>query len=529
MFRRSLAIKLVALFFVIALGLFGYYASLNVHIPNLVDPHSAFFAPILNHPIKSPSLKGTYQDTKAREIFADRSDLLSKDYLLSCIDIPDLTLTELTDNHQKYVEFLKSDKNNIDTFTFIKKGSKEWKSYKGLSGVMFIGGGKYSWLSLLSIIQLRKTGSKVPVELFIPSKEEYEPHFCDVVMPKYDARCVVFENPVPEELLFKVKGYQYKMLALLTSSFENTLYMDSDLFPLRNIDYLFESDVYKKNGLVLWPDAWARTTNPKFYDIAGVKVSERKVRHSIHDQKNGRDSLELADGNFQNSDFHTFENTIPNPTVEAGVILVNKSTHKKTLQLALYYNIHGPDFYYPLLTQGSAGEGDKETFNAAAHVLNEPYFLTPKLFSWIGYHHKEDNLFTSKALGIHDPVEAARDPEKKHLLLLHCSYPKYFPEVIVNQLIYSKLGDHIRMYEGTYEDVGYDVDLRLLEIYTECFCEHYKPDASTPSTYKNLMWANHYNKYILDETKRFADSCERVFIPHLEWLRDTTKYPDTNK
>ncbi|KAK7679537.1 Golgi alpha-1,2- mannosyltransferase [Cerrena zonata] len=40
----------------------------------------------------------------------------------------------------------------------------------------------------------------------------------------------------------------------------------------------------------------------------------------------------------------------------------------------MYYNYYGPDYYYPLLSQGAAGEGDKETFIAAAHKLKLPYY-----------------------------------------------------------------------------------------------------------------------------------------------------------
>ena len=61
---------------------------------------------------------------------------------------------------------------------------------------------------------------------------------------------------------------------------------------LKTSDYIFESDLYKEKNLILWPDAWGRTTNPKFYEIAGVKVKENKVRYSEYDKKQAeRDGL----------------------------------------------------------------------------------------------------------------------------------------------------------------------------------------------------------------------------------------------
>lgn len=484
---------------------------------------SKFFSPILNHIVHAPTLKNTYDDTAAVEIFPDSDkQLLNKEYLEGCVPVPEDTLEELKKKHGDYVNFLKSKQNKVDAFALINKGTNEWKQYKGKSGVIYIGGGKYSWLSYLSIVQLRRTGSSVPVELFIPSYEEYEDDFCNNVLPKYNAKCVLFNNPAFEGL--KIGGYQYKMLALMLASFENTLYLDSDMFPLINIDYLFESDLYKKNGLLLWPDAWARTTNPKYYQIAGINVVEKKIKYSDVEKaaiKKKKPVKSLDEGNFSNSNFHDFQNTITDPTIEAGVILVNKSTHVRTLQLALYYNVLGPDFYYPLLTQGSAGEGDKETFNAAAFALGEKYHVCSKSFSWLGYHNAETGEFSAKGLGIHDPVQTVSDPTKDKFSFVHCSYPKYYPNYMVSEVRYGN-GNDIRLYESLYETVGYDVDLRFADIFTERFCENYS------SENHNDEVATSFLSYIQSQKDGLPDACEKVFIPHLEWLRNTTQFPETN-
>lgn len=488
-----------------------------------------FYTPILERCIKSPSLKGTYEYSRAMQVFAGSEDILTKDYLASRVRVPDSTVDELRRNHRSYVNYIKSESNKADAFAYVSKGTPDWDRYKDSKGYLYIGGGQYSWLSLLSIKQLRKTGSTLPVELFIPTINDYEHHLCEAILPQYNARCIVFTEPKSKAFPFEAKGYQYKMLALLESSFEHTLYMDSDMFPLKNVDYLFDSEIYMKNGLVLWPDAWARTTSPFFYDIAEIEVLENKVRHSFNEQsrlKENKPVMPLRSGDFTNSNYHDFENTIPNPTVEAGVILVNKTSHLRTLQLALYYNIFGPDFYYPLLTQGGAGEGDKDTFNAAAHVLNEPYYLTPKAFSWVGYHSKETSEHTSKALGIHEPSD---DNEGDSFILLHCSYPKFYPDNMLTELKYESLNEHIRMYSGIYKQAGFDVDLRLLDLFTEGFCENYYPDGANPQTYHNTHWAASFSGFIMAKSNILAGSCEHIFMPHLEWLRATTEYPDTNK
>lgn len=524
---------------VAAVGCIIFFYILTTHSPNVpthlphVPSYSAdmrFFAPVLLFPVNALTLKDR-SSKKAKQVFANSKDLLSKSYLESCLNVPEETFKELADSHRKYVNFLKSEANSVDAFAFVEKKSRNWKHYKDRNGIVMVGGGKYSWLSFLSILQLRKTGSSMPVELFIASSEEYEAEFCEVVMPKYNARCMVFENPAPLERLFKVNGYQYKILALLTSSFENILYLDSDVFPLHSIDFMFESKIYKDSGLVLWPDAWARTTSPKFYEVAGIDVPENKIRYSLYEvkaQENGESIPPLKKGTFDNSNFHDFENTISNPTVEAGALLVNKTAHVHTLQLALYYNILGPHYYYPLITQGGAGEGDKDTFIAAAHVLNKPYHLNLKSFSWVGYHHKETGEYVSKALGMTDPVLAHTHPDQDKTLLLHCSYPKYLPDLIINEIRYLKSGDHLRMYEQTYENAGYDVDLRLFDLFAQGFCEDYTPENPLRS-HRNDLWASNFSGYIREALRELNEACEQVFLPHLDFLRKTTKYPNTNK
>ena len=66
-----------------------------------------------------------------------------------------------------------------------------------------------------------------------------------------------------------------KVLAMLASSFEDNLFLDADSIPLVDIEPVFEQEPYKSHGYVLWPDFWYRTTSPRFYDIAGVKLGGR--------------------------------------------------------------------------------------------------------------------------------------------------------------------------------------------------------------------------------------------------------------
>jgi alpha 1,2-mannosyltransferase len=219
-------------------------------------------------------------------------------------------------------------------------------------GMVTVAGGEYYGPAIVGISLLRQTGSTLPVQVFLPNWDEYEAALCEKVLPDLNAKCIVLDdylNPQhhgrnPSDIRFNVTHYQLKSLALLLSTFRHVLYLDSDSIPIVDPETeLFDSKPYIDFGLVAWPDFWEATEEPRFYEIAG-----------------------LAQGKFPSD--------LPAASTEAGQILVNKARHLKTLLLAAYYNIWGPEYYYPLLSQGAMGQGDKETFISAAYVLQQPYY-----------------------------------------------------------------------------------------------------------------------------------------------------------
>lgn len=492
-------------------------------------PISSFFDGLEKYAVLAEKLKDNYVSDRVHDALSnDDLFLYLKSYLEGILNIQDETFEKLKQSHEAYVnEQIPRITKHAATFGELTPDSPKWELYAGLSGYVLIGGGKYLWLLYLVVKQIRRLGSTLPIEVFVPKEHDYEKKFCEEVLPRYNARCSTLDHLLVQWLSLKlsISGYQYKMLALLASSFENVLYLDLDLYPLRNVEYLFNLDLYKEKGLIIWPDNWARTTNPKFYQIAGVEVPERKIRYSDYDRKHheGEDLPPLDSYTFENSHFHDFENTLPNPSSEAGVMLVNKTSHLKTLLLALYYNVYGPNFYYPLLTQGGAGEGDKETFIAAALVMDQPFFQTRKKFHWMGYHHKEKHEFSAKGLGHYDPVTSTETSENAPMVFAHCSYPKHYADWLYNNhdLVYDD-GEHIRMWTGVYENVGYDLDLRLLNSYVEALCEDY-----TSGEQQDELWMGNYLEYVANDREVNKQRCSEVYIPHVQWLKETTSYPDT--
>ncbi|KAL7665702.1 Alpha-1,2-mannosyltransferase MNN2 [[Candida] zeylanoides] len=521
-----------------------------------IRDYSIFFKDLEQFDPKIESLKANYKpdSAAAKEVFAsDGKFFMSRSYLQGVLNLPAASIEALKRSHQGYIDthINKLVENmGIRTFGNVMPADPEWvTSYSQSSGYVLIGGGQYSWMAWLVIKQLRATGAKLPVELFIPGSHEYDKQLCEEILPQYNARCNVFDDVLAKDLKtrFNIGGFQYKMLAFLSSKFENLLYLDSDGFPVKNLDYLFSSELYKERNMIIWPDAWARTTNPAFYDIAQMPVNEKnKLVYNNYDREQakakGQELRPLSEYDFSNSWFHTFENALPDPSSETGILLINKTTHLKTLLLCLYYNVFGPQYYYPLLTQGSAGEGDKETFIAAASVMHEPWYQTEKTFKWCGYSRKGDNGksdFSSKALGHYDPIQTKQNPDGNEneldIIFMHLSYPKLLPSWLTDnhELQYKPdpetgaPGEHIRMYQDVYRSAQYDFDLRILQLFTQGLCPNYYDDKGNPiDAEPNVTKEKDYMGDKLDFLKSNAEvdakRCTDVFIPHLKWLKETT-------
>ncbi|KNG47769.1 glycosyltransferase family 71 protein [Stemphylium lycopersici] len=212
---------------------------------------------------------------------------------------------------------------------------------KGTTGIVTTANAQYMPIFLVSLRMLRRTGCDLPMEVFIDNWSKYDATICDTVLPSLNARCVVLSNIYETATDAKPPHhFQYKAFAILFSSFQHVLFLDSDAFPVTDPAILFSTAPYTTHGLVTWPDFWAQTISAHFYHIAAIPEVASQSRLST----------------------------------ESGQLLINKDLHRETLLMMVYYNYYGPDYYYILFSQGSPGAGDKETFVQAALAVDLPYY-----------------------------------------------------------------------------------------------------------------------------------------------------------
>lgn len=259
------------------------------------------------------------------------------------------------------------------------------------------------------VVQLREVKSELPVEVVINSEEDYNSQVCEEILPKFNAKCKVIERELTSEKYSKLglKHFQMKMMAILVSSFDHTIVLDADNWPTKSPDFLFSTEPYRETRFILWPDAWHKGTSPLYYDIARFEVGEIVHRNGWSNEEPFSEYI-VKDVDKEVM-FHDFDGLPPFRGVESGQIVVSKREHFRSLFLAAYYNFYGPQFYYPLLYQGTFGSGDRETYIPALHVMNEPYNLCDYEMTFMGVERKD---FKGENSYMDESTMVQRDPQQ---------------------------------------------------------------------------------------------------------------------
>ena len=123
---------------------------------------------------------------------------------------------------------------------------------------MLGGNGKTLDLIFVTLNMLRELNCTLPVEVWhlpgeITSKDTQR--LRDLGATPRDLGGANVLMPV-YEIKGREKNFQIKVAAWVNSRFEEIIGLDSDVMPVRDPAYLFETDVYKRTGQIFWPDWW---------------------------------------------------------------------------------------------------------------------------------------------------------------------------------------------------------------------------------------------------------------------------------
>lgn len=303
-------------------------------------------------------------------------------------------------------------------------------------GVVIVGGAdkKYRTSYWVCIHSIRRTGSRLPIELWFPEKE----------MPSTNELRVL-----EEELLVSVrsfseiwggsfysnglpKNYQLKIYAIVFSSFNEVLYLDADNVAINLLDSIFSEASYVKHGSLFWQDYWYSSADPSCKDIFGTS-------------------------------------SIVKETHESGQMLINKFKIWPALVLAIYMT-YNSEIFYPL-TCGFLGYGDKEILPFALRKLKISYGLVKFGPDHVGVFGQNGESITDDVFG----NTMLQFDNSGQPLFLHANLGKWSTFVPTNVINYVRRWQASVLYGKNITNIlkeiaGVDLEIWIYKLISENAC-----------------------------------------------------------
>lgn len=405
---------------------------LKLQLPPHAAQRWALIHKVFTHYNPGNPLSTNTENADKKEYYAERWETCERPNLIS---LDAKSVSKAKKNHAGFIKRLPA---LARAFTYPAK----------THGIVTTADGEMMPILLVSLRMLRRTGCTLPVEVFISNFADYEPKLCEKVLPSLNAKCVLFasdfmDTPAPEGTQ-PITTYQIKPFTLLLSSFNEVLFLDADSFPITDPSLLFASRPFIDTGLVIWPDFWCASQSKYFYQITGIPEAH------IHDR----------------------------PSSESGQMLYDKNRHIQDLLLACYYGYYGPGLWYSLLSQGFPGEGDKETYIAAAMVMNASFYQPRQLPGMLPDEGRDD--FAIQQVNPQDDYAAMLDGEAwQDLQLPHAFIHHHHPKLNALSIMESDYDwikeSHARMWGNTAKNLyGLDLEFEVWKAinYTACDLGH---------------------------------------------------------
>ncbi|KAI9366178.1 mannosyltransferase putative-domain-containing protein [Zopfochytrium polystomum] len=216
------------------------------------------------------------------------------------------------------------------------------KVVPGLRGIVFTSPSRWLGNMIQSVAVLRDLGCTLPIQL-----SYVEGQLSDTELEK--ARSF---NISTVDISRELKKYSWgdremslggpKVDSIIASPFEQVLFLDPDVMPLRDPTYLFDSNRFKKYGALIWGDTMKRGSRNALW-----KVMELEGKY--------REEMEF----------------------ESGQMLFDKSKVWKGLMMAKHLSSEAKYYFNHFW-------GDKETFHWGFRAIDLPYYLNPQYLQVVG-------------------------------------------------------------------------------------------------------------------------------------------------
>ena len=229
---------------------------------------------------------------------------------------------------------------------------------KGTKGIITASGDfKRLSQSFVSISILRDHGCKLPIELFYADDDEMIDNVL-VLFKTLNVKCINVQNSETFRN-YNARNFSIKSIALYLSSFEEVIWIDSDIIPMLNFDNIFYIDHYKTHNHIFFCDIFSHNR----YENAFTKKTKSLFNYF------GKDILEGE------------------PETDSGIFVINKRALSNDFILVnLLLNLNHELIY-------EHAYGDKELYNLSLRICNENYTTIDIYPRCIGTYFENEELF----------------------------------------------------------------------------------------------------------------------------------------
>ncbi|CAF1269493.1 unnamed protein product [Adineta steineri] len=202
----------------------------------------------------------------------------------------------------------------------------------------------------------------------------------------------------------KHSPFAIKVGAIIQSSFEHVLWLDSDNIAVRDPEYLFDLSHYTHSTAIFWPDFWTAPKKNAIWKILGIPC-----RAEDYEQ-------------------------------EAGQILINKRLSWRAVNLALYFM--SDEIFLKV------AHGDKDAFRFSWKVLSSPFYFVRKFVAQAGYDYVKsiDKFNSTKTIKFCGHTMVQHDPVGE-ILFLHANLIKTYPLISFPS---EKIHQPLKKYENPW-------------------------------------------------------------------------------
>ncbi|KAJ3070025.1 hypothetical protein HDU98_006932 [Podochytrium sp. JEL0797] len=163
---------------------------------------------------------------------------------------------------QKYVASVLSSTKLLTSQSHVVKGSR---------GIVFTGPGRNVDMTIMTVGMLRAVGCTLPVE-FAYLRNEFTQEQVDKLRK---------HNIIPRDFqTAEIESYDWgkeqlrlgapKVNAILSSPFEQLIFFDPDVVPLKDPTYLFDTLTFAKYGAIFWPDFVSTRRNHPIWKLTQI-------------------------------------------------------------------------------------------------------------------------------------------------------------------------------------------------------------------------------------------------------------------